>query len=79
MERVRCFFNSLKHFGIGLSWGGYESLVLPIGKPSRTVKSWERSGYLVRVHAGLENLNDLQSDVIQALDQVAAKISVTVA
>lgn len=79
MERVRCFFNSLKHFGIGLSWGGYESLVLPIGKPSRTVKSWERSGYLVRVHAGLENLNDLQSDVIQALDQVVAKISVNVA
>ncbi|MBB6286202.1 MULTISPECIES: cystathionine beta-lyase [unclassified Pseudomonas] len=79
MERVRCFFDSLKHFGIGLSWGGYESLVLPIGKPSRTVQNWEKSGYLVRVHAGLENLNELQSDMIQALDQVVKKTSVNVA
>lgn len=78
-QALQCFFNNLKHFGIGLSWGGYESLVLPVGRPSRTVAGWQPSGYLVRIHAGLEHIGDLQSDLIQALDQIETNVSVCVA
>ncbi len=69
------FFNTLKLFGIGLSWGGYESLVLPMDAPKRAVKPWTSPGQLVRVHVGLEDYGDLEADMAQAL-AAAAKAAV---
>jgi cystathionine beta-lyase len=50
-------------FGMGASWGGYESLILPTHpERMRTAKSWE-SGPTLRLHAGLEDLGDLINDL----------------
>lgn len=61
-------FSRLQLFGIGLSWGGYESLALPVDKPVRTVRPLELDGPLIRIHAGLECAQDLLADFSEALD-----------
>jgi len=68
-EALAVFFDSLELFGIGLSWGGYESLVLPMDAPARAVRPWTPAGPLVRVHAGLESCTDLIQDMLSALDR----------
>lgn len=56
--------DSLEHFGIGFSWGGYESLALPIDPtPIRTATSWHAVGQAVRLHIGLEDPDDLIADL----------------
>ncbi|MCH4248052.1 MAG: cystathionine beta-lyase [Acinetobacter populi] len=71
---VESFFDRLEFFHIGLSWGGYESLVLPVGKPYRSASTLPSDGYLIRIHAGLEHVEDLKADLYQALDQAANAI-----
>ncbi len=70
---LSAFFGALKHFGIGLSWGGFESLALPVGKPRRTASPWQAAGTLIRVHAGLEDTGDLLADMLAALDLAHAR------
>ena len=61
------FIDNLHHFGIGYSWGGYESLALPIDPhPIRTAKKWMMQEPLIRLHIGLENSEDLIEDLEQA-------------
>src|SRR5690625_3244343 len=65
------FIDGLSLFGIGASWGGFESLVLPVdldGK--RTNPKKHGLGQLVRLHVGLENITDLKNDLMQALDGI---------
>ena len=64
------FIDSLKLFGIGYSWGGYESLVLP-ADPIRRV-SEPPAKNLVRLHVGLEDPDDLIADLASALRQSGA-------
>jgi len=55
-------------FGMGYSWGGYESLCIPFDPTNiRTAVPWDAPGQLFRVHVGLENLADLQADMAAAL------------
>ena len=61
------FVDALKLFGIGYSWGGYESLVLPVD-PYRSVSSAPAAS-LVRLHIGLEGPEDLIDDLTAAFDQ----------
>jgi cystathionine beta-lyase len=61
--------DSLELFGIGYSWGGYESLALPID-PVRTV-SKSPAPNLVRLHVGLEHCDDLIEDLAAALARVS--------
>jgi cysteine-S-conjugate beta-lyase len=65
---VSAFFGALKLFGIGLSWGGFESLALPVGQPKRTASAWSDGGTTIRIHAGLEAPEDLIADLCAALD-----------
>ena len=58
------FVESLELFGIGFSWGGYESLALPVD-PVRTVSSPPAEN-LVRLHVGLEDADDLIADLDRA-------------
>ena len=60
--------DKLRLFGLGYSWGGYESLILP-AEPHRTTSKPLPTGRLVRVHAGLEDAADLQEDLAAALDR----------
>lgn len=77
-QQISTFFNNLKLFGIGLSWGGFESLVVPVGAPERSIKP-AVDGYLVRIHAGLEHIDDLLEDFHRALHLAFAPTQVAVA
>jgi cystathionine beta-lyase len=63
---VHGFVDALHHFGIGVSWGGYESLALPV-TPVRTATEWTETGQLVRFNIGLEDLESLKADIANAL------------
>jgi cystathionine beta-lyase len=60
------FIDSLQLFGLGLSWGGYESLVVPFTPGGRTTQRWSYTGQAVRLHIGLEDPEDLINDLAQA-------------
>ena len=62
---TKTFADRLELFGIGYSWGGYESLVLPVS-PHRSVSKAPASN-LVRLHIGLEDADDLIEDIASAL------------
>lgn len=65
------FIDALKHFGIGYSWGGYESLVVTADPASlRTAVAWNDADPLVRLSIGLEDVADLIADLEQALAAV---------
>lgn len=58
------FIDALQMFGIGYSWGGYESLALPVDPAKyRTATDWTLSGELVRLNIGLEDPGDLIADL----------------
>ncbi len=61
---LAAMMDDLELFGMGYSWGGYESLMVP-GHPQkfRTVKPFEEEGRLLRVHIGLEDPEDLMADL----------------
>lgn len=61
-QALAAFFDSLKLFGMGYSWGGYESLIVP-STLHRTASRFNAVGPLIRIHAGLEDLDDLKSDL----------------
>jgi cystathionine beta-lyase len=63
--------DSLKLFGMGYSWGGYESLIVP-SHVHRTVTKFAGEGRLVRIHAGLEDAGDLMADLEQGFAQIKA-------
>ncbi|MBN9079567.1 MAG: cystathionine beta-lyase [Rhizobiales bacterium 65-79] len=67
-KQATAFVENLSLFGLGFSWGGFESLVL-IGDPAhaRTATRWKEGGILVRIHAGLEDAGDLIADLDHAL------------
>ena len=70
INSVRKFGNSLKLFGYGYSWGGFESLVLHQEyreTGNRKYLNLSKDEHLVRVHIGLEDPNDLIADIKQAL------------
>src|ERR1700730_12170323 len=72
-EAVNAFIDALDLFGIGASWGGFESLVQPaFPDRARTATQWQAEGPLVRLHIGLEDPQDLIADLAQGLDKLRA-------
>jgi cystathionine beta-lyase len=66
-ERGR-FVDGLRHFGIGYSWGGFESLALPVDPQRvRSVTDRKEEGPMVRLHIGLEDPDDLIADLAAGL------------
>lgn len=59
--------DGLRHFGIGFSWGGYESLVLPVHPETRQIARWDGKGPVLRLHVGLEAVEDLRDDLAEGL------------
>ena len=69
VERAR-FVDGLRHFGIGYSWGGFESLALPIDPARvRTVRAPDQEGPMVRLQIGLEDADDLIEDLAAGLER----------
>lgn len=61
---LAAMLDNLELYGMGFSWGGYESLIVPGNVASlRTATKWNEPGQLLRVHAGLEDPEDLIADL----------------
>lgn len=63
-ERLAAMLDGLSLFGMGYSWGGFESLILPFDPSAyRTATKWQAEGPAVRLHIGLEDVEDLKADL----------------
>lgn len=69
---VEAMLDNLDLFGMGFSWGGYESLILPV-YPSkmRSATTWTHPGPAVRIHAGLEDPDDLIADLAAGIARLS--------
>jgi cystathionine beta-lyase len=73
-DDAKAFVDGLRLFGIGASWGGFESLaILAKLKGIRSATSWQAEGPLVRLHVGLEDPADLIADLERSLLAVAER------
>ena len=61
--KARAFLDSLRIFGLGWSWGGYESLAIMVNLDDRTIRKAPEEGALIRLQIGLENVEDLVADL----------------
>ncbi|HUZ34495.1 MAG TPA: cystathionine beta-lyase [Xanthobacteraceae bacterium] len=72
-QAVHAFLDALELFGIGASWGGYESLAIPFDcAGARTATQWAPGGPAVRFHIGLEAVEDLIADLESGFAAMAA-------
>src|SRR6202521_2978467 len=63
-KAVDALLDAVELFGMGYSWGGFESLVIPFDcAPYRTATDWAPGGPALRLHIGLENVEDLKADL----------------
>lgn len=63
-DAMRAMLDGLTCFGMGYSWGGFESLVIPANPARhRTATRWPNDGQLLRIHAGLEHPDDMIADL----------------
>lgn len=66
--KAAAFVDALELFGIGYSWGGFESLALPVHPEScRSAVPWDKDRAVVRLQIGLEDVDDLIADIEAAL------------
>lgn len=73
VDAAKRFIDGLELFGIGASWGGFESLAI-LARPEhlRSAVHWKAEGPLVRLHIGLEDPADLIADLEASLARAAA-------
>jgi cystathionine beta-lyase len=72
-KAVHAFLDALRLFGMGYSWGGYESLVILFDcAPYRTATRWAPGGPALRFHIGLEDVGDLTADLERGFAALAA-------
>jgi cystathionine beta-lyase len=72
-QSVHAFLNELALFGLGYSWGGFESLAILFDCTEyRTATKWEPGGPTVRLHIGLEDPDDLIADLERGFSAMAA-------
>jgi cystathionine beta-lyase len=70
---VDALLDGLELFGMGYSWGGYESLVIPFDCTTyRTATQWQPGGPALRFHIGLEDLDDLKADLEAGFERLRA-------
>ena len=70
---VDAMLDSLKLFGMGYSWGGFESLIIPFDCTAyRTATAWAPGGPTLRLHIGLENVEDLKADLVRGFEALSA-------
>jgi cystathionine beta-lyase len=69
-RQLAAMVDDYRLIGIGESWGGFESLVVPF-KPHRTATRWPQAGPFVRYHIGLENPDDIIADLADGFARLA--------
>ncbi|MBN66491.1 MAG: cystathionine beta-lyase [Rickettsiales bacterium] len=70
-KQLTAFIDGLEHFGLGYSWGGYESLIIPF-RPAklRSASDWDKDTVCIRLHVGLEHMDDLKHDLSEAFTRM---------
>ena len=71
-KQAHAFLDALRIFGLGYSWGGYESLAVPVFIGDRVVAKGSYDGPLIRLQIGLEDVEDLKADISAGLAAAAA-------
>ncbi|RWD27423.1 MAG: cystathionine beta-lyase [Mesorhizobium sp.] len=71
-KQQHAFLDALRIFGLGYSWGGYESLAVPVFLGDRVVAKGPYDGPLIRFQIGLEDVEDLKADLSLGLTAAAA-------
>ncbi len=70
---VAAMLDGLELFGLGYSWAGYESLIIPFDCASyRTATKWEPGGPTLRLQVGLEDIEDLKDDLARGFERLAS-------
>ena len=67
-RRQFAFLDALEIFGLGYSWGGFESLAVPVDLSDRTIAKGPYEGPIIRLQIGLEDVGDLKADLERGLD-----------
>jgi cysteine-S-conjugate beta-lyase len=68
---VAAMLDGLELFGMGYSWGGFESLIIPFNcAPYRTATEWKPGGPALRLQIGLEHIDDLKADLEQGFERL---------
>jgi cystathionine beta-lyase len=70
-KQQHAFLDALTIFGLGYSWGGYESLAVPVFLGDRVVAKGPYAGPLIRLQIGLEDIEDLKADLSRGLAAAA--------
>lgn len=72
-DALAAMLDGLDLFGMGYSWGGYESLILPFDPSTyRTATRWQVEGPSLRLHVGLEDIDDLKADLDAGFARLAS-------
>jgi len=70
---IEAMLDGMELFGMGYSWGGFESLIIPSHPEQlRTAKPWREAGPTLRIHAGLEDIDDLIDDLARGFERLNA-------
>lgn len=71
-KQAHAFLDALELFGLGYSWGGYESLAVHVSLADRTVAKGDYEGPVMRLQIGLEDVEDIKADIARGLAAAAA-------
>jgi cystathionine beta-lyase len=72
-KALAAMLDGMALFGMGYSWGGYESLMVPFDpRPQRTATRWPYAGPALRLHIGLDDPEDLKADLEAGFERLAA-------
>lgn len=75
-KAVAAMLDGMKLFGMGYSWGGYESLIIPFNPSSyRTACPWTEEGQALRFHIGLDDVEDLRRDLEDGFTRLNAALA----
>jgi cystathionine beta-lyase len=70
--RIDAMLDGMRLFGMGWSWGGFESLMIPTyPERTRTATKWDAGGPCLRLHIGLEDPGDLIADLADGFTRLA--------
>ncbi|MBO6539184.1 MAG: cystathionine beta-lyase [Rhizobiaceae bacterium] len=67
-EKAHAFLDALEIFGMGYSWGGYDSLAVRVYLEDRKASRTDYAGTLIRLQIGLEDVEDLKADLARGLE-----------
>ncbi|MDP6841223.1 MAG: cystathionine beta-lyase [Rhodospirillales bacterium] len=75
-ENVTAMLDGMEYFAMGYSWGGFESLILQTDpKLVRSANEWKEPGLCLRIHAGLEDPDDLIEDLERGFERLTGNLN----